>query len=265
MQDNENAALDALRQANPVIETDSLTHGTKSDRDRALLSAILDGSSRRVGNVVSLADQRRKRLRRFGVGAVAGVALLSTVAWVVIHRKDSIDPVTVLCLNQPRTFDMPTIEANPLQGSVIELKGNPISACAEAWTRPMFEQPAQQPPPLVTCVLPSGVLAVMPGARPQDCDKIGLVEWSGEFRDDPLPLKAMTEELSGWIESQRCAKPADAVAAAQAALDHANLSKWKVKQAGATTVPSECSSLGYLNVGIDFSSRVITVTVDAPG
>jgi hypothetical protein len=265
MLDDDNAAFQALREANPVTDTEVLALGARSDRDQAQLLGILGGSSQPAATVVSLADRRTRKLRSLGAATLTGVALLSTVAWVVIHRKDSIDPVTVVCLTQARTFEMPTIEANPLQAAVIELKDDPINTCSEAWTRPWFEQPAQQPPALVACVLPAGLLAVMPGASPQDCEKIGLLAWSGKLRDDPVPLKAMSEELRRWIENHRCSQPAEAATAAQAALDHANLSKWKVQQDGATTVPSECGGLGYLSVGIDFSSRVITVTGDKRG
>jgi hypothetical protein len=68
MLDDQNVALEALRQANPVIETDAIAHEARPDRDRAQLSALLDRF-----DGAALSEERFARARADLVGQRCGM------------------------------------------------------------------------------------------------------------------------------------------------------------------------------------------------
>jgi hypothetical protein len=252
-------ALNALRSANPVARDDrrdDAWNPTDQTRLDAIVRAPKDDPATGVRTVVSLADRRRRRLRRIATGTTFATLGLTLVAWAFIAGRDSTDPMNLLCVNQARTFDTPTdAGVPPLQGTQVRLIGDPISSCAIAWTKPWFDQPAQQPPPLTTCVLPSGVLAVLPGASPQVCDQIGTARWTGRFRDDPAILTAFADRLITWTDEHHCATGPDAMAAARAEISRARLTRWTVVSPETSSAASPCASYGF-----DFSKRVVEIT-----
>jgi hypothetical protein len=251
-------ALDALRNANPIPEPDESGTGELGDSDLSRLAAIIGNDTNTAEDTAkldSLAEHRRRGFRKITATAVITVALLSTAAWAVIHRAASADPTSVLCLNQARTFQMPETSDPPLQGAQLSLHGDPALTCSQAWTRPMFEQPAQPPPPLATCVLPSGILAVLPGKNQTVCDEIGLARWTGQFRDDPSALTALADHLVAWLGEHPCATGTEAAQLATGELATGRLARWKVEAIEQPTSGMNCAGLG-----IDFSKRTISIT-----
>lgn len=263
-------AMAALRAANPVPEPpsdaapdDGFVDGDAHDEDRARLAAVLAPSpSSKIGNVRSLAEHRRRHRRTVVTGiAVLGV-VMTTAAWAYINNRPAADPMTVLCLNQPETFDSADPNAAvPLQGIAAQfLAGDPFKRCDAAWSKPEFDnQPAQPPPPLVGCVLPSGVLAVMPGSSGTVCDRLGLARWSGRFRDDAAAITKVATELTDWIGTQSCPDSLEAAPRARAALASAGLSKWKLVTVDKPRPGQPCAIYGF-----DFSKRTISVDYVPP-
>jgi hypothetical protein len=249
-------ALAALRNANPLPEP-SVDDGDDHD-DMSRLAAIVGSEPRAAenpANVLSLAEHRGRRFRKMTTTTAIAIALLSTAAWAFVHRSAGTDATSVLCLNQARTFQMPETSGPPLQGAQLPLRGAPALSCSEAWTRPLFEQPAQPPPPLATCVLPSGILAVLPGANQTVCDVIGLPRWTGGFRDDPSALTALADRLVAWLADHPCAGGPDAAQLATSELELAELKQWKVETIEQQTSDKNCASFA-----IDFSKRTISIT-----
>jgi hypothetical protein len=252
-------AVQALRRANPIAGDDAGAADSRTvGDDERRLAAILGGDRRNdsaVGTkMASLGERRRRRfLKVTGTSAIA-VVLLTTAAWAVIHRRNGLDPVSILCLNQPRTFAMPEAPGPPLQGVQAELSGDPVAACGPVWTTPQFDQPAQNPPPLVTCVLPSGVLAVLPGAGPSVCDQIGSARWTGRFRDDRVKLTSLADRLISLSGNHACLEESQATDAATAAVRDLELRNWRVKSIERPSEASPCATFGF-----DFSKRFVEI------
>ena len=141
-----------------------------------------------------------------------------------------------------------------MQGALVVLNGAPETSCAAAWNG-LFDQPAQPAPPLVTCVLPSGVLAVLPGDSSAICDKLGLPRWTGRFRDDPTKVIAFTSALVTWNQTNACSTGTEAAEAANREIATTQLAKWAVRQSDQPNEIAKCA--GFL---FDFSNRVVFIT-----
>ena len=248
-------ALEALRRSDPAKW---LTEPSDPVRDTEQLNRIMamkrDPAPGGDHVIVDLAEQRKKRRSRIVGPLVLGTVLLPTVAWAYLHRKNAADPVKVLCLNQARTFEMQDDPNRPLQGALVEFTNDPITSCSAAWNG-LFDQPAQQAPPLVPCVLPSGVLAVLPIDSSAGCETLRLPRWTGRFNDDPEKVKALADGLIGWNQTHPCPTGSEAGDEAATQVASAQLPSWKVRHTELSTATTACA--GFL---FDFSNRTIDVT-----
>ena len=234
-------AFVALRAANPVP-------------DEAVLAAVVADVDAVLATVAAGPGQTRPRERR--VAAVIGLSAVAVGGLVgagVVLTRPSTKPVSVACYS----------DASLQARSVVDTgrQGDPVERCRQMWRDGAFgDVPA---PPLVDCVLPSGVVAVFPGPGQATCDVLGLArhQWGDERTGDDgggdgdglgtaADATALHAALTGAVTSTRCLGRDEARHIVQAELARLGLDGWRIEQAAD-------------QAGDDPLRRCASVTVDA--
>ena len=222
--------LERLRAVNPVpaAEVALLTP------DRELFDRITSVPP------VTVADplHRRRRGRRL-VPVLAVASLLGGAAAYGLLRRDVSRPETVVC------FERADLTAAADAVRVFEATG-PIEACAALWRRGVFGEGGEVPP-LVECVLPSGLAGVFPATAGVDvCTAVTSVP---PAPTPPAPttttppatappadvntrvLRFRDAVLAQFLDTP-CMAPAAGVDIVRRELDRAGLGEWTIVSGG---------------------------------
>lgn len=201
---------------------------------------------------VGVADPspRRRRGRRL-VPALVVTSLLSGAVAYGLLRGDVSRPETVACFERADLLSstaVPSVEA-----------AGPIEACADVWRRGTFG--GREVPPLVACVLPTGVAGVFPAPAGTDvCTALNLVPITPPTRPSPtttapLPapapqpaadlntrILAFRDAVLGQFLESPCMAPATGAEIVRRELDRAGLRDWTVVSGG-FTADRPCATL----------------------
>lgn len=229
-------AFEELRRANPVPPA-SVTYLGHSTRADATLRSVLE----------TPAQSRRWtpwwRRRRVVIPVVIAVGLASAAAGYALSRPVR-QPLQVACYLAPRTTALAVI--------VSSTGASPAAACQPAWHHgPLGHTGA---PPLFTCVLASGSVAVFPSRTGSPCARLGLASPVGS----PVPPAAL-EELQrvlrhDEVAASGCLQINVARVEAEEAIRSNGIHGWHVVIGTATPRGPHCA--GY---GIDPVRRVVHV------
>lgn len=244
-------AFAALRSANPVPDEAAVAHLV----DDAFLDVILAGPERPARRP----PERRRLVATVGVSAVAVGAL---VGGRYILTRPTTKPVSVAC------YSGADLEAR----SVVETGlGDPVDRCRQAWRAGAFGPPSEAPP-LVPCVLPSGVVGVFPGSSGATCDSLDAAR--SEPGDGPEPTAPgdgtgtgtdateLRAALTTAISSARCRTREDAGEVVRQELAARGLGAWRIEEGpgdgGGFDAVRRCAS-----VAVD-AERHVVVLVPVP-
>jgi hypothetical protein len=195
---------------------------------------------------VAAPSRRPWRGRRLLPALVATSLLGGAVAYAVL-RKDVTRPETVAC------YETADLDAS---AEIISVgAGGPVETCAELWRRGALEGRTDAPP-LVACVLDTGVAGVFPAAAGVDvCRMLDLTPIAPTppppttttfLGPGPAPPLAPAADLNTRIVAFRdavvpqfldaqCMAPATGVDIVRRELDRAGLGDWTVASTGFTT------------------------------
>jgi len=196
--------------------------------------------------------RHRRRGRRL-VPALVVTSLLGGAVAYGLLRGDVSRPETVLCFEGP---DL-TAAADAVR---VEAAG-PIEACAGLWRRGVFGE-VSEVPPLVGCVLPSGVAGVFPATAGTDvCTALNLVPagsvppatttTTGAPAPAPAPAPAadlntrilmFRDAVLGQFLDTPCMAPATGTDIVRRELGRAGLGDWTVIS-GEFSAERPCASL----------------------
>lgn len=226
--------FDELVRRNPIPDSAVLPEPVDDDRASDLLARVLRSGS-------PGADDRHRRRRRRILIPLAAVAAVATAAaaWVVTRPAD--DPTGVACY---RDVDLGAdiFVAEPTAGDAVR-------ACTAAWSEGPFG--FDDPPPLMGCVLETGVAAIFPAMDGDPCDRLGLAHLSRD--DDRAPIVGVQERLAEELGS-RCVPVVEAEPLVRDELAEAGLGSWTVVAPSALPPDRPCAS-----VAIDAAARAITI------
>ena len=235
--------LERLRAVNPVPPAEVALLGP----DPVLFDRITAAPP--VRDAVPL--RRRRRGRRL-VPALVATSLLGGAVASGVLRGDVTRPETVAC------FERADLEAS---AAVPKVKAaGPVEACADVWRRGTFGG-VTEVPPLVACVLPTGVAGVFPATAGADvCTALNLVPSTQPpptpaptTTPAPAPAPQPTADLNTRILNFRdavlgqfvdapCMAPATGADIVRRELDRAGLGDWTVVS-GAFSADRPCATL----------------------
>ena len=238
--------LDRLRAVNPVPPAEVALLRP----DPVLFDRITSAPPVRTAHPL----RRRRRGRRVVPALVATSLLGGAVAYGLL-RGGVTRPETVACFERA---DLSAATAVP----AVEAAG-PIEACADVWRRGTFGG-GTEVPPLVACVLPTGVAGVFPATAGADvCTALNLVPITPTpppppplpptTTPGPAPAPQPTADLNTRILNFRdavlgqfvdapCMAPATGADIVRRELDRAGLGDWTVVS-GAFSVDRPCATL----------------------
>lgn len=202
--------------------------------------------------IVHLDWRRRRRGRRLVPTLVVTSFLGGAVAYALL-RGDVSRPETVACLEGADLSAKTAVVG-------VEVAG-PIEACAGVWRSGTFGG-GTDVPPLVACVLPSGVAGVFPATAGADvCTALNLVPITptpapSPTTTTPRPAPTPASELNARILSFRdavvgqfldtpCMAPATGTDIVRRELDRAGLGDWTVVSGG-FSAERPCATLSLL-------------------
>ncbi|HUR22291.1 MAG TPA: hypothetical protein VMZ73_00315 [Acidimicrobiales bacterium] len=236
--------LERLRAVNPVpaAEVELL------DPDPVLFHRITSAPPARI------ADPLRRRRRRRLVPALMITSVLGGAVAYGVLRGGVTNPETVACFERAdllATTAVRNVEAAGL-----------VETCAEVWRQGTFV--GTEVPPLMACVLPTGVAGVFPTTAGTDvCTALNLVPISATPPTPPPPpatttpgpapapqptadlntrILAFRDAALGQFADAPCVAPATGADIVRRELDRAGLADWTVVS-GAFTADRPCATL----------------------
>lgn len=237
--------LERLRAVNPIPSAEVALLGP----DPVLFGRIT--STPPAGQSVPLRRRRRRRL----VPVLVATSLIGGAVAYAVLRDDVTRPERVACFERA-DLDAPT-EA-PSVGAA-----GPVEACADLWRRGVLGG-GSEVPPLVECVLASGVPAVFPATAGVDvCTALNLVR-VGPAPAPPAPTTTTVSSpgpapppadlntrilnfrdavLGPFLDSP-CMAPAAGADLVRRELDRAGLNDWTIVSGG-FTADRPCATLSF--------------------
>ncbi len=200
---------------------------------------------------VPVGDRPRRRRARRLVPAVVVTSLVGGAVAYGLVRGDVSSPETVACFEAADP-------ASATEVAVVEAAG-PIDACAALWRRGAFGA-GREVPPLVACVLPTGVAGVFPAPDGTDvCAALNLVPITPmppprpTTTPGPSPSPQPAADLNtrildfrdaalGQFIDAACMAPATGEDIVRRELDRAGLADWTVVSGG-FSVDRPCATL----------------------
>jgi hypothetical protein len=237
--------LDRLRAVNPVLPAEVALLLP----DPVLFDRITSAPPGR--RAVPL--RRRRRGRRLVPALVVTSMLGGAVAYALL-RGEVTRPETVACFERA---DLLATTAVPKAGAA-----GPIEACADVWRRGTFGG-VTEVPPLVACVLPTGVAGVFPAAGGADvCTALNLAPVTPTPTTSPPPpptapgpapapppaadlntrILNFRDAALGQFLDAPCVAPATGAEIVHRELDRAGLGDWTVVS-GAFSADRPCATL----------------------
>jgi hypothetical protein len=143
------------------------------DRQRRRREQVLEGYQR-------LQPTQRRRVRLVAAVVIPALLLVGT-AGVAAYARLRPGPVTVLEAGVG-CFEKPSLRADV---AIVDLRGlDPVERCREVWASGALPRgrldkimaTGRSTPTLISCIFPTGALAVFPGQDPADCGRLGLRE-----------------------------------------------------------------------------------------
>ena len=238
--------LERLRAVNPVLPAEVALLRP----DPVLFDRITSAPPVRTADPLRT---RRRRRRRLVPALIVTSALGGPVAYSVL-RGGVTTPETVACFERA---DLLATTAGVSVGAA-----GPVEACAGVWRRGEFGG-VTEVPPLVACVLPSGVAGVFPAPTGADvCTALNLVPITPPPQPPPTtaapgpappPTQPVAADLNTRILNFRdavlgqfvdapCVAPATGAEIVRRELDRAGLGDWTVVS-GAFTAERPCATL----------------------
>lgn len=226
--------LDRLRAANPVPAAEL----SLIEADAVLFQRIVAGAAPAGPLPAGAMGPRRRRVRgRRLVPALAASAVFGGAVAYAVARGEVSRPETVAC------FERVDLAAATAAASVGE--AGAVEACAGVWRRGEFGA-STAVPPLVACVLPSGVAGVFPAPAGADpCTRLNLVPVepapapATPSTTGPAPAPAVDvgtrvigfrDAVVGEFLASTCVTPEAGDAIVRRELDRAALGDWSVVQ-----------------------------------
>lgn len=211
------------------------------------MDALLEGVLSRLDDTAR-AEPRRglgRRQRRLiaafiAVGLIGGASAAAAILWT---RNDHRQVVSCWSDQEPTAIWEARIGQND----------SPRAACAEPWRNGDFGTAG--PPPLVECVAPSGIIAVVPGDD-NACETVGLPELGTQPGPaDPDAAGELLHELLVVPLAEQCADESETVALINETLDAHEFTGWTVDSNTPFTEQRSCG-----RVSIDVGSQTIWIT-----
>lgn len=221
-------AFDALCRANPVRLAD-VHPGTVPEVEDVFRRIVAE----------PLGRPARRPARRRVAAMAAGVVVLATAAWTVFDPDDEPSkPLTVGCYAAADLDSRVEIAARDGR--------TPVEVCGEMWRRGVFGPGPR--PPLTACLLPSGTVAVLPGAASGVCTAIQAVPRPSTGGSAPAAgpdVVALRLALVEAVRAEGCTSVTRAADLARSALAEGGFQGWDVEVTGAAGPDRPCASLGF--------------------
>jgi len=180
----------------------------------------------------SLAGPPRRRFwtRRRVVAVVVSAAVAGAAAAAWLHRKHPTRVESIACYQTAALHtSLYVVSPDP----------DPISACRDLWVNGPIAR-TDRPPPLIGCVIPTGVLGVFPGG-PSTCARLHLSTAASLVPADRVVGVLGDRLADAFNRAAPCLSPEAGRATAAQALSDLRLKKWRVA-AGASTAARPCVS-----------------------
>lgn len=140
--------------------------------------------------------------------------------------------------------------------TVVDLNGlDPVQRCREVWASGGMGD-GREVPPLITCVYPSGALAVLPGNSADECEKVGLPQPEAGQIDKLIRFDALKQAILVKVGAKagRCATAEEALQIVTSELRSHGFTDWTAELADGAAGAS-CVSLAFLG-----DRRVVMLT-----
>jgi hypothetical protein len=233
--------LTVLQRANPV-PLDRLSEASTSTVVHALYEEIVTAPPPLdPGRLRRLVPRPARRRRRRLVGTLLAVAIVS-VGWrIYVASTQPTKPLTVACYA--------TADASA-HTEVLRNDGRPqTDICAGLWRQGAFGPGPV--PPLVACVAPSGLTAVVPGTGSDACRQLGAGPLQASSSAPPVPSTSATapdplalrDSLADAFTAT-CVSPERAREIASRELAARGFAGWTVEATGTFSDERPCTSLG---------------------
>lgn len=222
--------VEVLEDLNPV-DPEDVRGVAASPEARATLGRILEQPGRRP----TYTRRRLRRPRLVAAAAIAVVAAMAGTAWAL--TRSTPQRITVGCYAaqsiSARTIVLPA-------GS-----GSQVATCRKAWQRGDFGMPKS--PQLHACVLPSGGVAVFPGARP--CERLKLQPLghgaTGRHQARPgSPIRLKNDLVRAYL-GRRCLSGSTGLRLARSEIRRLHLNRWRVQVTTPFTRQRNCTSYAF--------------------
>jgi hypothetical protein len=232
-----------LQLANPITAEElpeTLTATKLDERHRSIVEAPpapLPLALRRL--------PRRPPYRRRRLAAAALVVAMTTVGWAIYQAtREPTKPSTIVCYAAADLGSRTQVVVNDGRP--------PTDICADLWRRGVFGETSV--PPLVACVIPSGVVGVVPSAGPDTCTAMGASSLApsptttsdpsttGSTPSTTLDPATLTEALSAQFRGL-CYAEDQARELVERELAARGLGDWTVVSQGTFTAERPCATL----------------------
>lgn len=193
---------------------------------------------------------------RVYLASVLGVVGLSGGIAYAVTKNQPTKRVSVAC------YTAPHLGASLAQ--VTENENGALRDCAALWRSGRLPgKPPRTPPPLVACILKSGIAGVFPQelSNPQTCKSLGLLPMTpppppvatippqpGSSPTTPpitIPSIVALRRTVVAALNHSCLDAVEARSAVQKALDDADLSTWTIQVRGTFSTSRSCASPGF--------------------
>jgi hypothetical protein len=221
-----------LEDLNPV-DREEVRGVARSSEARATLESILEQPATRSTRGRSRPHRRPRRL--VAAAAIVLAAAMAGTAWAL--TRGAPQPITIGCYaaqhTTARTIVLPA-------GS-----GSAVATCRKAWQAGDFG--AKQTPQLHACVLPSGGVAVFPGAQPCAHLKLrplGFGPPSGGKTNRGSPTRLKNDLVRAYLHS-RCLSRSRGLRLARSEIRRLDLRDWRAQVTTPFTSERSCASYAF--------------------
>jgi hypothetical protein len=144
----------------------------------------------------------------------------------------------------------------------VDLKGlDPVARCEKAWSDGAFGA-GRKAPALITCVYPSGALAVIPGKSGVECDEVGLPQVQPGQIELLVSFDGLKQTISGKLDA--CPSVKDATELVLSELQSAGHTGWTVELGKKSGLWDEASDPDRICRAQFIDERKVVVIVNGP-
>jgi hypothetical protein len=173
---------------------------------------------------------RRFWTRKRVAAVVVATAVAAAAAFAWTHRKHPTRVQSIAC------YQTASLKSSLY---VVTPDPDPIASCRDLWVNGPIARTGR-PPPLVACIIPTGVLGVFPGG-PSTCARLHLSTAASLVPAD-RKVAALRDRLVAAFGTSGCLAPDEGRAVAAQALSELRFRGWRIAASGPFGADRPCVS-----------------------